>query len=149
MKQYIEFTLGTENYAVELGYVREIIKPVHIFKLLGASEFVKGVSKIRDDVITIIDFRKKFNIDLSTCIKGEPRIVIFEFGSENVGLLVDDAVEIFECDNIEKVSGIIHFGIVREIAKLEDKIIPILDVECLFSSEVSQWLNSETISQAE
>lgn len=58
MKQFIDITLGTENFAIEMGYVREIIKPLEIKKLLGAPEFVRGVSKVRNDVITIIDLRK-------------------------------------------------------------------------------------------
>lgn len=142
MKQYIEFTLGTENYVIEMIYVREIIKPVDIMKLVGAPEFVKGVSKVRDDVITIIDLHKKFNIDLHTCEAHEPRIIILEFNSENVGLLVDDVVNILEGNNIENMTSLIHFGIIREIMKLEDKILPILDIKSLFSSDVTQWLNS-------
>lgn len=142
MKQFIDFTLGTENYAIEIGYVREIIKPLQVMKLLGAPEYIKGVSKIRDQVITIIDLHQKFNLDSATCETGEPRIVILEFGSENVGLFVDDVVEILESNNIESMPSLIHFGIICEIINLEDKIIPVIDIERLFSSEVTQWLNS-------
>ena len=148
LKQYIEFTLGTENYVIEMDYVREIIKPLHITKLVGSPEFVKGVSKVRDNVITIIDLNQKFNIDSATCEVNEPRIIILEYNSENVGLLVDDVVDILESDNLENTSSLIHFGIISEIMKFEDRILPILDIERLFSSDVTQWLNSDTISQA-
>ncbi|MHB8125529.1 MAG: chemotaxis protein CheW [Desulfitobacteriaceae bacterium] len=143
LKQYIDFTLGTENYAIEMGYVREIIKPIKVMKLLGAPNFVKGVSKVRDDMITIIDLHQKFNVDSAACKTGEPRIVILEFVSENIGLLVDDVVEILESDNLENMPSLIHFGIIREILNLEDKIVPILDIERLFSIDVTQWLNSD------
>lgn len=151
LKQFIDITLGTEDYAIEMGYVREIIKPLEIKKLLGAPEFVRGISKVRNEVITIIDLRQKFNIDLAACQTGEPRIVILEFGSANVGLLVDDVVEILESDKIENMPSLIHFGIIHKIINLEDKIIPIIDIERLFSNDVTQWLNSdsELISQAE
>ncbi|HVJ50810.1 chemotaxis protein CheW [Desulfitobacterium sp.] len=146
MKQYIEFILGIENYVIEMSYVREIIKPVHITELVGVPEFVKGVSKIRDEVITIIDLHQKFNIDSATCEAYEPRIIILEFNSENIGLLVNDVVDILESDNITNVPSLIHHGIIREILNLEDKILPIFDIERLFSSDVTQWLNSEEIS---
>ena len=119
MKQYIEFTLGTENYVIEMSYVREIseiIRPSNITKLVGAPEFDKGVSKVvskvRNDVISEAH---------------EPRIIILEFNSKNVGLLVDDFVNILESDNIKNMPSLIH-----------------LDLERLFSSDVTQGLNSET-----
>jgi purine-binding chemotaxis protein CheW len=61
-KQYIQFILGQENLAVEMGYVREIIKPLEIRKLLGCPTFVLGVCKVRDEIVTIIDLHKKFCI---------------------------------------------------------------------------------------
>ncbi|KUO74673.1 MAG: hypothetical protein APF81_15715 [Desulfosporosinus sp. BRH_c37] len=143
MKQYIEFTLGHESYAIGIGYVREIIKPIKITKLVGAPEFIKGVSKVRNEVITIIDLHQKFNIDSAFCETGESRIIILDFNSENVGLIVDNVVEILESENLESLSSIIHFEIISEIVKLEDRIIPIMNLERLFSNEVTQWLNSE------
>jgi purine-binding chemotaxis protein CheW len=146
LKQYIDFILGTEDYAIEMGYVREIIKPVHITKLIGAPEFVKGISKVREDVITIIDLHQKFNVDSANCEADKPRIIILELNSENIGLLVDDVVNILESDSIENIPSLIHFGTIREIVKTDDNIIPVFDIERLFSSDLSQWLNSEDIS---
>jgi purine-binding chemotaxis protein CheW len=143
MKQYIEFALGTENYVIEMSYVREIVKLVHITKLVGAPEFVKGVSKVRDDVVTIIDLHQKFNIDSVASEAREPGIIILDYNSENVGLLVDEVVNILESDHIENMSSLVHLGIVREIIKVEDRILPLLDIERLFSNEVTQWLNSD------
>lgn len=146
MKQFIEFTLGVEHYAVEMSYVREIIKPVNVMMLLGAPKFIKGVAKVRGDVITIIDLHRKFNVDTATCENGEPRIVILDSSLdkvEKVGLLVDEVLEILESDNIDSIPSIIHFGIIRNIIKLKDNIIPIIDIDRLFSGEVSNWLNSE------
>ncbi len=142
MKQFIQFKLGLNDYAVEMSCVREIIKPVKVIDLLGAPEFVQGIAKVRDGVVTIVDLRKKFEIQPTD--EGEPRIMIFESAkeTEKVGLWVDDVVEILESNSLEKIPSIIHQGTVKEIIKTKDNIIPVLDVEQLFSNEVLTWLSS-------
>lgn len=142
IKQFIQFKLGLNDYAVEMNCVREIIKPVKVIDLLGAPEFVQGIAKVRDGVVTIIDLRKKFLIEPTD--EGEPRIMIFESTkeTEKVGLWVDDVVEILESNSLEKIPNIIHQGTIKEIIKTKDNIIPVIDIEQLFSNEVLSWLNS-------
>ncbi len=146
MKQYIEFLLGNENYAVDMKHVREIVKLVKVTKLMGAPEYVKGISKLRDHVITIIDLRHKFKLDAATLETREPQVVVLEFGSENIGLWVDDVIDILESDNVENIPSVIHCGVVRELVKMENRIIPILDINNLFSSVGAEWLTSEESS---
>ena len=145
MKQYIQFKLGLDDYAVEMSCVREIIKPVNVIQLLGAPKFIQGIAKVRDGVVTIIDLRKKFVIAPNN--EGEPRIMIFESNkeTERIGLWVDDVVEILESNSIEQVPAIIHQGTIKEIIKTEDCIIPVLDVKQLFTNEVMTWLGSANI----
>lgn len=145
MKQYIQFKLGLHDYAVEMNRVREIIKPVKVIELLGAPAYIQGIAKVRDSVVTVVDLRKKFNITPTD--EGEPRIMIFESNSETekIGLWVDDVVEILESNSIEQVPSIIHRGTIQEIIKMTDAIIPVIDVEKLFSKDVLDWLGSSDI----
>ena len=145
IKQFIQFKLGFNNYAVEMSCVREIIKPVKVIQLLGAPEFVQGIAKVRDGVVTVVDLRKKFEIEPSE--EGEPRIIIFESDqeTEKIGLWVDDVVEILESGSLEKIPDIIHRGTIKEIIKTEDDIIPVIDIKQLFSDEVLTWLGSANV----
>ncbi|SPF53850.1 Chemotaxis signal transduction protein [Candidatus Desulfosporosinus infrequens] len=142
MKQFIQFKLGIHDYAVEMSSVREIIKPVKVTQLLGSPAYIQGIAKVRDGVVTVVDLRKKFNI--ASTDEGEPRIMIFESDSETekIGLWVDDVVEIRESNSIEKVPNIIHQGTIKEVLKIDDAIIPVMDIEKLFSSDVLAWLGS-------
>lgn len=149
VKQFIQFKLGLQNYAVEMSCVREIIKPVKVKQLLGAPNFVQGIAKVRDSVVTVVDLRKKFLIEPSE--EGEPRIMIFESEKEieKIGLWVDDVVEILETGSLEKVPSIIHRGTIKEIIKTEDDIIAVIDVKQLFSDDVLTWLNSSNVESTE
>lgn len=145
MKQFIQFKLGLNDYAVEMSCVREIIKPVKVTQLLGAPAYIQGIAKVRDGVVTIVDLRKKFNI--APTDEGEPRIMIFESDSETekLGLWVDDVVEILESNSIEQVPGIIHRGTIKEIIKVNNDIIPVMDIKELLSTDVLAWLGSSDI----
>jgi len=145
MKQFIQFKLGLHDYAVEMSSIREIIKPVKITQLLGAPAYIQGIAKVRDSVVTVVDLRKKFEIDPTD--EGEPRIMIFESNkeTEKIGLWVDDVVEILESNTIEQVPNIIYRGTIKEIIKTTDNIIPVLDVNKLFSNDVLTWLGSADI----
>ncbi|MDP4127929.1 MAG: chemotaxis protein CheW [Bacillota bacterium] len=149
VKQFIQFKLGLHNYAVEMSCVREIIKPVKVRQLLGAPQFVQGIAKVRDGVVTVLDLRKKFEIKPSE--EGEPRIIIFESEkeTEKIGLWVDDVVEIMESSSLEKVPDIIHHGTIKEIIKTEEDIIAVIDVKQLFSDDVLTWLGSSNLESTE
>ena len=143
MKQFIQFKLGLHDYAVEMSSVREIIKPVKVTQLLGAPAYIQGIAKVRDGVVTVVDLRKKFEI--APTDEGEPRIMIFESNkeTEKIGLWVDDVVEILESNSIEQIPSILHRGTIKEILKTKDAIIPVMDIEKLFSSDILAWLGSD------
>jgi purine-binding chemotaxis protein CheW len=127
---------------MEMSCIREIIKPMNVIQLLGAPKFVQGIAKVRDGMVTIIDLRKKFVITPAS--EGEPRIMIFESTNETerIGMWVDDVVEILESNSIQPIPTIIHHGIIKEVIRTKDHIIPILDIKQLFTNEVMTWLGS-------
>ncbi|UWG96107.1 chemotaxis protein CheW [Dehalobacter sp. DCM] len=147
LSQYLQFALGKQEYAIPLCYIREIIKPLEIRNLLGAPDYVKGITKVRDEVLTIIDLHRKFGVDAKERTGGEPRIIILDHGNACLGLYVDDVIEIIETNSLEAVPAIVYFGTISQIIKLEDNILPILDIERLLSKDVTAWLNSEEKSE--
>lgn len=141
-QNYIQFTLGEQDYALQMSHVREIIKPLEVRKLLGSPNFVLGVVKLRDEIVTIIDLHEKFNLAAAT-ENGEPRIIILEYDNENIGLNVDNVVEIVEDALVDSVPTTVHCGTVREIIKQADRLIPILDINKLFTEDITVWLNDD------
>ena len=62
MSQYLTFTLHSENYAVSVLSVREVLEIVPITRVPGMPDFMKGVLNLRGSVVPVIDLRKKFGI---------------------------------------------------------------------------------------
>jgi purine-binding chemotaxis protein CheW len=60
LRQLISFSVGEEQYGLELLRVKEVIRVREITWLPKAPSFVKGVINLRGNVIPIIDLRDKF-----------------------------------------------------------------------------------------
>jgi purine-binding chemotaxis protein CheW len=61
--QYVIFSLGEEEYGLNISYAQEIIRvPDQITKLPNMPAFIDGVFNLRGKVIPIIDLKKRFRL---------------------------------------------------------------------------------------
>ena len=58
ISQYLTFSLHSENYAVSVLSVREVLEIVPITRVPGMPDFMKGVLNLRGSVVPVIDLRK-------------------------------------------------------------------------------------------
>jgi len=63
LRQFISFSVGAEEYGLELLRVKEVIRVREIAWLPKAPSFVKGIINLRDGVISIIDLRDRFGLE--------------------------------------------------------------------------------------
>lgn len=105
--QMIVFNLGTEEYAVPITSVQEIIMSQKPTRIPKSPVFVEGVINLRGQIIPIIDGRKKFNLLTDKDIKehdtDDTRIMLLEVKQDTIGLIVDKVSEVIHLDtsNIE------------------------------------------------
>lgn len=86
--QYLAFQLGSEEYALDITRISEIIKPREYTDIPRVPEFILGLISLRGVVVPVFDLRRRF--DLGECQLGPAsRIVVCREGEVTVGLLVD------------------------------------------------------------
>lgn len=86
--RFMEFTLGHENYAVELLTVKEVIIPPEMTPIPKAPTYMCGLMNLRGLVISVIDLRKKLGITPNED-KNHNAVIIFDLGDQMVGAIVD------------------------------------------------------------
>jgi len=131
--QYLTFTIGEEDFGVEVAYVKEIIKMRAITKVPEMPGFIEGIINLRGDLIGVLDVRKRFGMptkeyDVETCI------IVIVYNAYTLGLIVD-AVQ--ETTNIPASriapppSAKLSFSnqFVRNIGKVGDDVKLLLDIE--------------------
>ncbi len=143
LTQLVIFSVNNEDFGVEITQVKEIIKPMEIFQVPNAPEFIEGLINLRDKVYTIFSLRKKFHL-LQHEFDDKTKIVISNINSLLLGFIVDGVKEIIKIDSsrIEatpKAVTIVSDKYLSGIAKIDNRIILILDLNKVISeSEQSE-----------
>lgn len=135
--QLVSFTLGEEEFGVEILKVQEINRMVPITKIPNTPDYVEGVINLRGKVIPIVDMRKRFGIQPKSDDKNT-RIIVVELDNRVVGFIVDSVSEVLRIpQNITEPPPAIIAGIdadyIISVAKLEDRLLIMLDLEKIFS----------------
>jgi len=88
LRQFISFSVGDEEYGLELLRVKEVIRVREITWLPKAPSFVKGIINLRGDVIPIIDLRDKFGLEAKEAT-AMTRVIVVEVDGKLMGMVVD------------------------------------------------------------
>ena len=91
--QLVSFTIGGEEFGVDILQVQEINRMLEVTHVPNAPEFVDGVINLRGKVIPIIDLRRRFGMPRKEHDKST-RIVVVELHGQVVGFVVDAVSEV-------------------------------------------------------
>lgn len=144
-RKYIVFKLLDEEYGVEVQQVRSIERMQQITRVPQTPEFVKGIINLRGIVTPVIDLRTRFGLGQETRTE-TTRIIIVAVDDMEVGLIVDAANDVIDIrqDAIEpppEVVGGIKAAYVDGVAKLEDRLLILLNLDKVLNSEEIMQLN--------
>jgi len=140
--QLVLFDLASEHYAIDSSIVREIIRIQNITRVPGSSSYVEGVTNLRGRVVPVLDLRRRLDLPVTDRNK-ETRIVVVNVAGHDVGLIVDGVSEVLRIPTsvIEPPSMIVSgedSDYVMGIAKLESKMVILLDLDKLLSPAITQ-----------
>lgn len=93
-KNLVGFVVGDVRYAVPIGEVREIVNPLPVVELPGASGAVIGVADYRDDVVPVVDLRRRFGLETTPQTR-RTKWIVMGVGERVVALVVDAVTDVF------------------------------------------------------
>ncbi len=137
--QLVTFSIGEEEFGVDILKVQEIIRTMEITKVPRAQDFVEGVINLRGKVIPIIDLRRRFGLESKPHDK-HTRIIVIEINNMIVGFVVDSVSEVLRipASTVEPPPPVVA-GVESEyisgVGKLQDRLLILLDLDKLLSSE--------------
>ena len=138
--QLVSFTLGSEEFGVDIGMVQEIVRMPDITKVPRAPEFVEGVVNLRGKIIPVVDLRKRFLLPVTAATKST-RIIVATLGGRTVGMIVDTVSEVLRLDAAsveatpEMVASQIDSSFLKGIAKLEGRLLILLDLGLVLDTD--------------
>ena len=147
------FSLDGESYGVDIGTVSEIIRLQEITRVPRTPTFVEGVINLRGKVIPVVNLRTIFYLSVTEQTR-ESRIVVVDIGGQQTGIMVDAVTEVLRiaADAVEPPSSVIagaDSDYLLGIAKVESKMITLLDLEKVLSPEQAEKFAQMEIPQEE
>ncbi|NLG33110.1 MAG: chemotaxis protein CheW [Syntrophomonadaceae bacterium] len=135
-RQVVAFRLGDEEYAVEIQAVKEIIRPTDITRIPRAPGYFLGLINLRGIIVPVISLSKRLR-DQVREMTDQSRIIILNVDDTHVGITVDNVTEVFTMtrDQLEesRVLDLVDSKFIREVAKIEDRLILLLDLAEVFN----------------
>ncbi|WP_077624597.1 chemotaxis protein CheW [Sediminibacillus massiliensis] len=139
VSKVIVFELKDEKYGVDIQQVRSIERLQNVTEVPRTAAFIKGVINLRGDITPIIDLKERLQIG-ETEYTDETRILIINIDTIQVGLIVDSATDVVDIDSSiidppPRIIGGVTDDFLRGVAKLEDKLLILLDMERVLTLE--------------
>ena len=137
-QQLVVFSLGTEEYALPIGTVSEIIRFTEPRTVASEAAWIRGVIGLRGKIIPIFDLAAR----MALAGDSEPgKIVIVETGTGQVGVMVDEVEEVLtvSSEQLEPVPTA-NTDSIEAIAKIEDRLVILLNAEGLFARSAGEEL---------
>lgn len=138
--QYVSFTVGTEEYGVNILAVREIRGWTPESRLPNLPDYVRGVINLRGIIIPIFDLRARFGGGKTEVTKRHV-VVVIQVGERTRGILVDAISDILAIgpDAIKPPpdvdSGLIDAEYLSGLYTAENRMVTLLNVDKLFANE--------------
>jgi len=94
--QVVVLAIADQWFAFEVSQVERILRYQEPTPLPHAAEFLEGVVALGDDLVPLVDLRKRLSLD--STLGEESRIIVLEIDGQLVGVLVDSVREVHRLD---------------------------------------------------
>ena len=137
-QEFLAFTLGSEEYGIDLLRVQEVRSYQEPTRMAHAPSFIKGVINLRGVIVPIIDMRMKFN--LAQVNYDEATVVIMlNIGTRVMGMVADGVSDVItlapeQLRPVPELSSAIGNEHLLAIGSIQDRMLILLDIVKLMSS---------------
>ena len=144
--EFLTFRLGAEEYGIDILKVQEIRSYEPPTRIANAPPFIKGVVNLRGVIVPIVDLRVKLGCELAE-YNGFTVVIVLNVKGRVVGAVVDSVSDVLALgtDTIKaapEMSSAVDTSFITGIGSVADRMLILMDIEGLMSSEEMGLINS-------
>lgn len=141
--KYLTFSLGAEEYGLEILKVREIIGYIDVTAVPQTPHHVKGVINLRGQVIPVIDLRAKFGMETAE-VTEQSCIIVVEIAQEgrkySMGIIVDRVQEVLDIaggsiEEAPRFGASVNTDFILGMGKVGDAVKILLDIDKVLAGD--------------
>jgi purine-binding chemotaxis protein CheW len=91
MIDVVEFSLATERYGIETGYVREVVPFKELTPVPCTPAFYTGLVNVRGRMVAVVDLKTFFDLPANG-LHDLHKVIILQSAEMDLGILADDVV---------------------------------------------------------
>ncbi len=138
IEKYLEFSLGSQSYAVPLEAVREVIALPEITSVPYTPSFFLGIMNLRGQVISVMDLRLKLNLKDAAKNSDETAVVICQLGTISMGVVVGAVTSVLALtpNDIQprpSIESTVDLSYIKGVTRKEGRLVLLLDIASLLS----------------
>ena len=148
-RELLTFTLGSEEYGIDILKVQEIRGYEAVTTIANAPDFIKGVINLRGIIVPVVDMRIKFKLG-SVTYNETTVVIILNVADRVVGMVVDGVSDVttLKADEIKPAP---EFGsgldtrYLEGLGTVDERMIILVDIEKLMTSRDMELI--ETVEE--
>ncbi len=135
--EYLAFTLGREEYGIDILRVQEIRGYEPVTRIANAPDFIKGVVNLRGTIIPVVDMRIKFKLGTPTYDQFTV-VIILNIAGRVVGIVVDSVSDVTTLSP-EQVRSAPEIGTALDteyligLGTIDERMLILVDIDKLMS----------------
>jgi purine-binding chemotaxis protein CheW len=138
MNEVLAFTLGSEEYGINILKVQEIRGYDTVTRIANAPDFIKGVVNLRGVIVPIVDMRIKFNLGTPTYDQFTV-VIILNIADRVVGMVVDRVADVItlspeQIKAAPEMGSAVNTGYLIGVATVDQRMLILVDIDRLMSS---------------
>ena len=139
--EYLTFRLGGEEYGIDILRVQEIRSYEQPTRIAHSPDYIRGVIDLRGRIVPILDLRVKLQCPEASYTDFTV-VIILDIGAILIGAVVDAVADVVTLSpevikpapQFER-QGQVDPAFVTGIATLGDRMLIVMDIEALLSSD--------------
>lgn len=146
--QLVTFSIGSEEFGVDILNVREIDRILDITRVPESPDFVEGIINLRGQVVPLVNLRRRLGMDSKIHDK-HTRILVADVAGQTIGFSVDAVREVFRISSEvfevpPEIIGGVRSHFIKSVAKSGDRLLILIDLEKILSGKQKQDLSEIT-----
>ena len=144
--EFLTFTLGQEDYGIDILKVQEIRGYDAVTTIANTSPFIKCVINLRGIIVPIIDMRIKFNLG-NVIYNQQTVVIILSVAKRVVGMVVDEVSDVItltpdQIKTVPEFSSALDTRYIVGLGAVEGRMLILVDIEKLMSARDMDLMDS-------
>jgi purine-binding chemotaxis protein CheW len=136
--EVLVFTLGSEEYGLDILKVQEIRGYESVTRVVGAPDYVKGVINLRGIIVPIVDMRVRMRLENAT-FDQHTVVIVLNLHQRVIGMVVDSVSDVMTLSP-ERIQPAPKFGgaltsYLTGLASADNRMMILVDIEKLMAAD--------------